>query len=76
VWECRRTLYGMQYLIAVPLIVFVVALIVGALTGRVKVGTCCAASDPRRDLRMRDAFPAESSPVGPQRQSVNDATNR
>ena len=32
----------------------------GGVTGRVKVRSCCAV-DPRRDLRMRDAFPDQDT---------------
>jgi hypothetical protein len=40
---------------------FTAAMAIGALTGRVKVRSCCAISDPRQDLRMRDAFIEENS---------------
>ena len=46
-------------LIAVPL----VALVVGALTGRVQLRSCCATSDPSRDLRMRAAFDSDRPPA-------------
>ena len=49
-------------LIAVPL----VALVVGALTGRVRLRSCCATSDPSRDLRMRAAFDSDQSPADTQ----------
>lgn len=39
-------------LVALP----VVALVHGALTGRLRLTSCCAAADPARDLRMRGAF--------------------
>jgi hypothetical protein len=45
-----------QYVIGSVLVLFVLALVAGALTGRVKANSCCAVADPRRDLRMRDAF--------------------
>lgn len=35
------------------------ALVVGALSGHVKVTSCCTAGDPSRDLRMRAAFEDE-----------------
>jgi len=44
-----------QYVLGSLLIVFLLALLVGAVTGRVKTTSCCP-TDPRRDLRMRDAF--------------------
>jgi hypothetical protein len=31
-------------------------LLFGVVTGRVRLSSCCGAADPRRDLRMRDAF--------------------
>jgi len=44
-----------QYVLGSVLIVFTLALLVGAATGRVKTTSCCA-TDPSKDLRMRDAF--------------------
>jgi hypothetical protein len=35
---------------------FLLALLVGALTGRVKASSCCSIADPRRDKRMQSAF--------------------
>jgi hypothetical protein len=46
-------------LIAVPLVV----LVVGALSGRVRLTSCCATSDPCRDLRMRAAFEGDQPRV-------------
>lgn len=42
-------------------IAFLVFMVVGAVTGRVKVQSCCSlsATDPRRDLRMTTAFEDE-----------------
>ncbi|WP_158220404.1 hypothetical protein [Kineosporia sp. A_224] len=45
----------MRYVVGIPFLVLVVALAWGALTGRVRAQGCCAAADPARDLRMRDA---------------------
>jgi hypothetical protein len=45
----------MVYLLEAIVVAFSVSMAWGAATGRVKVRTCCSA-DPRRDLRMRDAF--------------------
>jgi hypothetical protein len=44
--------------------VFTIVLAIGALTGRVKATSCCSIADPRRDLRMQDAFadPGASRP--------------
>ena len=46
-------------LIALPLL----ALVVGALSGRVRLTSCCATSDPSRDLRMRAAFESDQPPA-------------
>jgi len=43
----------MQYVIGSVLALATLALAVGAITGRVKVRSCCAPADPARDLRMR-----------------------
>jgi hypothetical protein len=48
----------------VPLIAFVAFLVVGALTGRVTMQSCCSVADPRRDLRMRAAFDDEDDHAG------------
>ncbi|MFY9914145.1 MAG: hypothetical protein WAK18_05740 [Nocardioidaceae bacterium] len=43
-----------------------VVLLVGGLTGRVKLRSCCAVADPSNDLRMRaafeDALPEDETP--------------
>lgn len=46
----------MYLVIGAVLSLVVLALAVGALTGRVRVRSCCAISAPERDLRMREAF--------------------
>jgi hypothetical protein len=46
----------MAYVFAVPVLLFLVALAYGGLTGRVRLSSCCAVADPARDLRMRAAF--------------------
>jgi hypothetical protein len=46
----------MQYVFGVPVLLFLVALVYGGLTGRVRMTSCCAVADPARDLRMRAAF--------------------
>lgn len=51
-----------QYLIGGVVIAFLVLLVVGAVTGRVKSRSCCSVADPRQDLRMRGAFEGEASP--------------
>lgn len=40
--------------------------LVGGLTGRVKLSSCCALADPAKNLRMRAAYedaPAQEMPV-------------
>jgi hypothetical protein len=46
----------MVYLLATPVLLLLVTLIVGGLTGRVRVSSCCSIADPSRDLRMRAAY--------------------
>jgi hypothetical protein len=60
----------MTWVFALPVLGFLVFLVVGAITGHVKLTSCCSIADPRRDSRMRDAFledatePARSPDVG------------
>lgn len=42
----------MKYVIGSLVAIFSTALILGMITGRIKVESCCAPSDPKRDLRM------------------------
>ena len=51
-----------EYVIGGVVIAFLVVLVVGAVTGRVKSRSCCSVADPRQDLRMRGAFEGEASP--------------
>ena len=44
------------YVVAVLVMLPVLALVSGALLGRVRLQSCCAPADPRCDLRMRAAF--------------------
>ncbi len=53
-----------EYLIGGLVIAFLVVLVLGAVTGRVKSRSCCSIADPRQDLRMRAAFEGESAPPG------------
>lgn len=46
----------MIYVLAALPLLFLALLVWGAVTGRVKVSSCCAAADPSKDLRMRAAF--------------------
>ena len=43
-----------EYLLGGVVIAFNVVLIVGALTGRVRVRGCCSIADPNQDLRIRN----------------------
>jgi hypothetical protein len=51
--------------LGVVVAVFTVVLAIDALTGRVQATSCCSIADPRRDLRMQDAFaePNTSRPL-------------
>lgn len=46
----------MAYIVATPVLLFLVALAIGALTGRVRTTSCCSNANPAKDLRMRPAF--------------------
>lgn len=46
----------MVYVVAAVILVLVGALVAAAIAGRVRLSSCCATSDPRRDLRMRAAY--------------------
>lgn len=50
----------MVYVLGSLAALFLVLAVVGALTGRVGVRSCCAVADPRRDARMRAAFEDDS----------------
>ena len=51
----------MAYVVGGVVVLFLVALVVGAVSGRVRTTACCTPADPRRDLRMRAAFEDEVS---------------
>jgi len=53
-----------QYVIGSVLALATVALVVGAITGRVKVQSCCAPADPACDRRMRAEVGGEVSGFG------------
>ncbi len=53
----------MAYVFGIPALVLLVALVYGGLTGRVRLTSCCAVADPRRDLRMRGAFDEDEPPA-------------
>ena len=60
----------LSYLIAAVVLLPVLALVVGALMGRVRIQSCCAPADPAKDLRMRDAL-TEEGREPPSRQSAS-----
>ena len=51
----------MVYLLGGIVVLYIIAMTVGALTGRVRIRPCCGVSDPRRDPRL---FPAASPSDG------------
>jgi hypothetical protein len=50
---------AMALALGILLLAAVTLLAAGAVTGRVRVRSCCGIADPRRDLRMRSAFTDE-----------------
>ncbi len=46
----------MVQVLGVVVVVFSLLLVVGAITGRITIQSCCAPADPRRDARMAAAF--------------------
>ena len=59
----------MVYVLGSLAALFLVLVVVGAVTGRVEGRSCCTVADPRRDARMRAAFeddsPAPKKVTGP-----------
>jgi len=55
----------MAWVFAVPVVVFVGLLVVGSISGNVKVKSCCGIADPRCDARMRDAFLEDANATKP-----------
>ena len=53
----------MVYLLGSVVALFVVMLVVGAMTGPVDLRSCCTVADPRRDARMRAAFEDDPPPT-------------
>ena len=55
----------MVIVLGVLAVAFLVVMVAGAVTGRVKARSCCSVGSPEQDLRMRsalvDADPASSS---------------
>jgi hypothetical protein len=50
------TVTTVAYVCGIPVGVFLVLLVYGGLSGRVRLTSCCAIADPSTDLRMRGAF--------------------
>ena len=46
----------MRLLILTVLGLALLTLVIAAVTGRVRMRSCCTTADPRMDLRMRDAI--------------------
>ena len=42
-----------RYLVAAPVVIFIVVMAVGGLTGRIRARQCCALPDASMDARMR-----------------------
>lgn len=47
------------------MVAVVVLLVVGSITGNVKMRSCCCIADPRCDARMRDAFLEDANAAEP-----------
>lgn len=62
----------MAWVFAVPVVGFVVFLVIGSITGHVKVKSCCGIADPRCDARMRDAFLDGANTTNPPGQPMAD----
>jgi len=45
----------MRYFLGGLVIAFMIAMLLGALTGRVRAKSCCRIADPSQDSRMRGA---------------------
>jgi hypothetical protein len=58
----------MEYVVGIPVLVFLLVVGYGGITGRVRLTSCCAVADPRRDLRMRGAFEDDDASEPPTRQ--------
>jgi hypothetical protein len=58
----------MPYVLGVLAVLFLGFLVIGAVSGRVKMSACCTVADASRDLRMRDAFEAPRPEIGPDAQ--------
>lgn len=50
-----------EAVISLVVIAFLIAFAVARIQGRRSAASCCAPADPRRDLRMRDAYADEDT---------------
>jgi hypothetical protein len=55
---------AMAWVFAVPVVGFVVLLVIGSITGRVEVKSCCGVADPRCDVRLRDVAGSRQPAAG------------
>ena len=55
----------MPYVIAALAVGFLALVVIGAVSGRVRMSACCAVADPSRDLRMRGAYDEPPAEIGP-----------
>lgn len=46
----------MNYVLAALTAIAFALVLVGAITGRIKITNCCSIADPSKDLRMRAAY--------------------
>lgn len=51
----------MAYVLGIVAGVFLVVLVLAAVTGRLRLGSCCAVADPSKDLWMRAAFEGDDA---------------
>lgn len=65
----------MAWVFAVPVVGFVVLLVVGSITGSVRMKSCCGTADPRCDARMREAFLDGASATKPSHALDDPYTN-
>lgn len=64
----------MQYVLGSIVAMAMMALAIGAITGRVKVRSCCAPADPAQDLRMQMDVP-DRDIEGPRTTPTIEATS-
>lgn len=62
-----------RYVVAAPLVLFLVLLVVGGLTGRVRVRSCCSPPDLASDSVRRETSPAAGEMRSPRRAAPHRA---